>query len=1018
MPDLDISALKPLNVSGLKSLKQSSLDTSSLKKLDVSGLKPLSGVEEKPGWLSRVGGNISDVFKENYSAVKEGGKQALTSTDLPPDQMNDAVVRGGVKALGGVGGMITSPVEGLARERAKAILLNPNSTPEQKDAANRIAGNLTNIAAIGLGGKIPKAGEAAKVADVKPAAQEMKALPAPARDGFVVDRAGNAIPAKPSATARQVYEPQASVIPKLDISKLKPIESSGNFLEAPKGALRSEIANKDTITLARALRQVAKDPANPTAEEMTRIKTVMKDQKSGSTPPTPQGNNSGPADLSKIFVPERTPISTRQFLYNKGKELSNTIKSAVDPKSMSDSAKYTTGVIREAGAKRTQRRMEMENNLNKFEKNILSLPLEERYGFVHAYETGQVNKLPEYLKPAAKALQEEYDKAYDTAQFANEDKKINYIENYMGHMYENPEEAGPKLMQLYKGNKSLEGSKRFTKQRVLPTIQDAIKLGLKPITDNPIEWAKQSIGVMNHYAEGQEIIEDLKKSGDVKPIAGKPIPPEAAKINDKIGAYYAPRPIAKIINNHLSPGASGNSLYRGLRSLSSMGNIVRLSASAFHVINTGLMSAASEVNTGMRNVLAGIGTASGERIARGGKQVLTGATIIPAWVKHQMLGEKMLKSLFGKSTNPEMAAIRKAYIQGGGRFQQGKSYRASGLGSYGEAIGRGTAVLQSKEMLHEHGPIIGAAKIATRMLDTASAPVMNVWVPRLKAGATMSKMADELKNHGPISSAAEARELFGKVVDNMDDRFGQMVDDNLFWNKTAKDMMRLMLAFPTWLYGNARAVGGGARDWAESAKKLFKEGKVDVSDRALFPFSYTLTLGLAGATYQYMMTGKGPEEPKDYFYPKTGGVDSYGNPERAALPSVASFGVGMATDPQQYLSYQFQPWINTAMDTWHNSDWRGDPIFNTNDPLYKRALDIGESMTKGYEPFIATKPSGYNPTETKIDGIQRFAGIRQAPSKFENPNYDTYKKKNMEKREKKKERYQRKQEAKEYGGAR
>ena len=91
---------------------------------------------------------------------------------------------------------------------------------------------------------------------------------------------------------------------------------------------------------------------------------------------------------------------------------------------------------------------------------------------------------------------------------------------------------------------------------------------------------------------------------------------------------------------------------------------------------------------------------------------------------------------------------------------------------------------------------------------------MEVMVPRMKVGIFMDmanhelgRMTDEQK-----SDRDYVRKKLGNVWNSVDNRMGQMVYDNLFWNRTLKDLALASVRSVGWNLGTLRELGGGVSD--------------------------------------------------------------------------------------------------------------------------------------------------------------------------------------------------------------
>jgi hypothetical protein len=131
-------------------------------------------------------------------------------------------------------------------------------------------------------------------------------------------------------------------------------------------------------------------------------------------------------------------------------------------------------------------------------------------------------------------------------------------------------------------------------------------------------------------------------------------------------------------------------------------------------------------------------------------------------------------------------------------------------------------------------------------------------------------------------------------------------------------------------------------------------------------FGHALVLGLIGAIWHYLHTGKAPESAKDVFHPQNGGKDTFGNPDRDDFISYARDaeaeyrGLGAAAHLQfgkaaRFLAGKANPAIQALVELARNEDWRGDEITNPHDPLAQRLQQYGHYFRDEFTPISMTK---------------------------------------------------------------
>ena len=154
-----------------------------------------------------------------------------------------------------------------------------------------------------------------------------------------------------------------------------------------------------------------------------------------------------------------------------------------------------------------------------------------------------------------------------------------------------------------------------------------------------------------------------------------------------------------------------------------------------------------------------------------------------------------------------------------------------------------------------------------------------------------------------------------------------------------------------------------------------------MTHRLAYLVALPMTVGLYGAAYQLLRTGQGPQELKDYFYPKTGELDANGNAERVQLPSYMKDMMAYAGNPFQTITHKVAPVPSALWEMLSNQDFYGDDIRNPTDPLVKQLGQEAEYIGKTAVPFgirnlMETNARGDQSEATKIGN---FFGVTPAP---------------------------------------
>jgi hypothetical protein len=136
--------------------------------------------------------------------------------------------------------------------------------------------------------------------------------------------------------------------------------------------------------------------------------------------------------------------------------------------------------------------------------------------------------------------------------------------------------------------------------------------------------------------------------------------------------------------------------------------------------------------------------------------------------------------------------------------------------------------------------------------------------------------------------------------------------------------------------------------------------------------------------YQYLRTGQWPQEPKDYYFPRTGEFDENGKPKRASLPTYVKDVYAWGTQPLRTMANKASPLLNMVAEMVRNQDYYGTKIRNEDDPFVNQLLEeakfVGkEALPFGVHNYIEQSKQGAS-TLTKA---QNFIGITPAPKPLE-----------------------------------
>ncbi len=434
------------------------------------------------------------------------------------------------------------------------------------------------------------------------------------------------------------------------------------------------------------------------------------------------------------------------------------------------------------------------------------------------------------------------------------------------------------------------------------------------------------------------------------------------------GHYWAPESAATLINNYLSPGLSGYRGYRIYRAIGNTLNQVQLGLSGFHLTFTAMDAAISKGALGLQQVTQGVRDRDFSKMREGTKNLILGNIVTAPWLTY-MKGSKVLKEAYAPGSQGEFyAKVFDDLIKGGGRLKMESFYKNSAIAKFWDAWGAGKYATAGVRSLFA-------------LMEYSGKPLMEHWVPRLKLGVFADLSQQMLSELSEDATDMERAQVLGRAWDSVDNRMGQLVYDNLFWNKATKDIGMGMVRSLGWNLGTWRELGGAGVDVAKGVVgkgNMWSGGKFKLPPRVAYALYMTATVMVMGAFYQYLRTGEWPEELKDYFFPKTGQKLPDGEAERVSLPSYAkdiyayghgaSHGVeemsegklrkgawdaatGLSRTASTTIGHKVHPEITMLLQAWQNKDFFGTEIRHEGDPDLDQIKDVMKFVGEQYVPF-------------------------------------------------------------------
>jgi hypothetical protein len=574
----------------------------------------------------------------------------------------------------------------------------------------------------------------------------------------------------------------------------------------------------------------------------------------------------------------------------------------------------------------------------------------------------------------------------------------NYIENYFPHLWSNVGKMRSFVSRL-NANAPFEGTGTFLKPRYYDTVLEGVQAGLEPLTYNPTKMALLRLHEMDKYLMAHEVLQSLERRGIAQFVEyGKEhqVADGYTVLNDKIfrsfkqledgtkvvaGRYYAPKDAALPINNHLAPGLRGSVVYDIIRSYNNAVNQATLSLSAFHATETAFNAAVSDMALAVQNTLRGDIKSA---ILPGLRAVSLGGSVADYYTMGKRITGKGLfqkTSILGEYANPgtdnALIQITNELERAGVRVGQDAYYRNNSL----DLLGKSYKQFSAATGLGKVSPVLKMAHSAVgAILQKVSGPIMDTLVPNVKMGAAY-RMAQDVMRRMPDAHPDVLRNEISKAVDSVDNRFGQVIYDNYFMSKVAKDLGMIGFRSLGWNMGTFKELGGGTFDLGKAGLQKATGRQAALTQRAAYTLALPIMAAYVGALVNYAYTGKAPETMTDYWYPQDGTVGIDGKPNRIYLKTYMHDVFGFYRDPVATVEHKAAPWLSQSYEMIQkNADYYGTEIRHKEDPMPAQLQSLAKYWVQSSLPItIQNYKENERQGKTASQSIPASLGIIPAP---------------------------------------
>jgi DNA repair protein RadC len=435
-----------------------------------------------------------------------------------------------------------------------------------------------------------------------------------------------------------------------------------------------------------------------------------------------------------------------------------------------------------------------------------------------------------------------------------------------------------------------------------------------------------------------------------------------------LGHYYMPEGAAQVFNNYLSPGLQRFGIVRSFRQSTNILSGLQLGFSAFHAGFTSIDAAVSQFALGLRYLSEGKLGKAAEKITT------TPLAPITNYITGRRVQRAMIEPGYG---SPEIQNIARLAVQAGLRATVDPFWK--------------TQIKRNMVRAWHEGGVQGFAGTILRapfaMSEQLMRPILEYLVPRQKLGVFAGMAQAHMERLGPNADIYAVCDALARAADSTEDRMGQITYDNLFYNRMIRDVALLAFRAYGWTFGKYRALVGGISDVVQTPGRVRAGGPM-VSDRMAYLVALPMVVAGIGSLMNYWMTGQPPQDWRDAFMPRTGGLDRHGNPQRLWPPTYIK---DFLSDWHDYpntkkmlgsFANKLNPWFAIAADLVNNADFYGTRIYNPDDPILKTLLDRAAFVIKSATPFSVTSAARLKESEPSLmQAVLPFFGF--VPAKAE-----------------------------------
>jgi hypothetical protein len=298
---------------------------------------------------------------------------------------------------------------------------------------------------------------------------------------------------------------------------------------------------------------------------------------------------------------------------------------------------------------------------------------------------------------------------------------------------------------------------------------------------------------------------------------------------------------------------------------------------------------------------------------------------------------------------PEQRQMVKTMTEGGFRPQMSEQLKLQTKMAFRDAIKQG-------QYLKAIPPALAAPFRALQV------PIFEHWIPNLKSASYMNSAADLAARRPDIWADDIQRPIaLRAIAKQVDNRFGEMNYDTLFWQRYMRDATVAMSTSAGWNLGFLREHVGAVID--PITKRTMtqtpeRQTMRAARNRGVYTATYMLSAMAMNGLMSSWLSGQSPEG-YDYIFPRIGGTNPDGSPRRVnnmfytrELPMIANHiqqsGLlgGLATTAMDKSAL-----LGPAAHVISGQDYFGQRTVDENAPGWQQALQYGKAALNEIDPI-------------------------------------------------------------------